>query len=90
MNVCILGDAMIVQRQNDQRVVSCVHAKAQHEWDKLVIAIEQCPQLPKPILVKLSSEQMLQVLGLNAWGMGNVPRDATSWMEKDENLQKMI
>jgi hypothetical protein len=29
-------------------------------------------------------------LGLNAWGMGNVPRDATSWMEKDENLQKMI
>ncbi len=30
------------------------------------------------------------MLGLNAWSMGNVPRDATSQMEKDEDLQKMI
>jgi hypothetical protein len=41
-------------------------------------------------LVKLTLEQLLQVLGFNAWGMGNVLRDATSRMEKDENLQKMI
>jgi hypothetical protein len=30
------------------------------------------------------------VLGLNAWGVGNVPRDVTSQMEKDEDLQGMI
>jgi hypothetical protein len=30
------------------------------------------------------------VLGLNVWGMGNVLRDATSQMEKDEDLQWMI
>jgi hypothetical protein len=30
------------------------------------------------------------VLGLNAWGVGSVPRDATSRMEKDEDLQGMI
>jgi hypothetical protein len=30
------------------------------------------------------------MLGLNAWGVGNVPQDATSRMEKDEDLQKMI
>jgi hypothetical protein len=30
------------------------------------------------------------MLGLNAWGMGNLPRDATSRMEKDEDLQEMI
>jgi hypothetical protein len=29
-------------------------------------------------------------LGLNAWDMGSVFRDATSWMEKDEDLQGMI
>jgi hypothetical protein len=40
-------------------------------------------------LVKLASEQLLQVLGLNAWGVRSVPWDATSRMEKDENLQKM-
>jgi len=33
---------------------------------------------------------LLKVLGLNAWGVGNVPRDATSRMEKDEDLQGMI
>jgi hypothetical protein len=41
-------------------------------------------------LVKLASEQLLKVLGLNAWGVGSVPRDATSQMEKDEHLQGMI
>jgi hypothetical protein len=30
------------------------------------------------------------VLGLNAWGVGNMPRNATSQMEKDEDLQNMI
>jgi hypothetical protein len=29
-------------------------------------------------------------LGLNAWGVGSVVRDATSRMEKDEDLQGMI
>jgi hypothetical protein len=27
---------------------------------------------------------------LNAWGVGSVPRNATSRMEKDEDLQGMI
>jgi len=46
--------------------------------------------LLKSTLVKLISEQLLKVLGLNAWGVRNVPRNATSWMEKDEDLQEMI
>jgi hypothetical protein len=36
MNVRILGNVMVVQRQNDQKVVSCARAKAQHEWKNLV------------------------------------------------------
>ncbi len=44
MNTSILKDAMAVQRQNDQKVVSRVHAKTQREWDKLVIIAKQCPQ----------------------------------------------
>jgi hypothetical protein len=59
-------------------------------WDKLVTLTKQCPPFPKPTLVKLTSEQLLQVLGLNAWGVGNVPQNATSWMKKDENLQEII
>ncbi len=59
MNVRILGDAMAVQRRNDQRIASRIHAKAPREWDKLVIVAKQCPPLPKLTLVKLTSEQLL-------------------------------
>jgi len=65
MNVHILGNTMAVQRWNDQKVASHAHAKAQQEWDKLVIIVKQCPPLPKPTLVKLASKQRLQVLGIN-------------------------
>jgi hypothetical protein len=37
-------------------------------------------------LVKLASQQLLQLLGLNAWGVGSVPQNATAQMEKDEDL----
>jgi hypothetical protein len=66
MNAHILGNAMIVQRRNDQKVTNCAHAKAQRKWNHLVVVAKQCPPFPKPVLVKLTSEQLLKVLGLNA------------------------
>jgi hypothetical protein len=41
-------------------------------------------------LVKFASKQLLKVLGLNAWGVGSVARDAIVRMEKDDDLQGMI
>jgi len=41
-------------------------------------------------LVKLALKQLLQVLGFNAWGVGSMPQNATSRMEKDEDLQEII
>ncbi len=90
MNARILGNAMVVQRRNDQKVTSRDRAKTEREWNHLVVVAKQCPPLPKPASVRLASEQLLKVLGLNAWGVGSVPRDATSRMEKDEDLQGMI
>jgi len=52
---------MVVQRRNDQKVVGCVHAKAQPKWDKLVIVAKECSPLPKPTLVKLILEQLLMI-----------------------------
>jgi len=66
MNAYILGDAMAMQRRNGQKATSHARAKLQREWNKLLIVTEQCPPLPKLTLVKLASEQLLQVLGLNA------------------------
>jgi hypothetical protein len=66
MNARILGDAMVVQKRNDKKVASCACAKAEREWNHLVVVAKQCPPLPKPALVRLASEQLLKVLGLNA------------------------
>ncbi len=90
MNACILGNAMAVQRRNDQKVASRARAKAQRKWENLVAVAKQCPPFPKPGLVKLASEQLLKVLGLTAWGVGSVLQDAASRMEKDEDLQGII
>jgi hypothetical protein len=50
-----------------------------------------CPFEPsKPTLVKLISQQLLQMLGLNAWGVGSMLQYATSRMEKNEDLQERI
>jgi len=65
LNVCILGNAIVVQRWNDQKVVSCTCVKARREWDKLITIAEQCPPFPKPTFVKLVLEQLLLVLGFN-------------------------
>ncbi len=53
-------------------------------------AAKQCSPFSKLALVKLTSEQLLHVLSFNVWGVGNVPRNATSQMEKDEDLQEII
>jgi len=47
------------------KVISPARAKAQHEWDKLVTIAQHCPPFLKLTLVKLTSKQLLQVLGLN-------------------------
>ncbi len=90
MNARILGNAMVVQRRNDQKVASRARAKAEREWNHLVTLAKQCPPLPKPPLVRFASEQLLKVLGLNAWGVGSVARDVIVRMEKDDDLHGMI
>jgi len=67
-----LGNAMAMQRRNDHKVASRACAKAEREWNHLVVVVKQCLALPKPALVRLAQEQLLKVLGLNAWGVGSV------------------
>ncbi len=65
-NVSILRDVMAMQRRYEKKVINYIRAKAQHEWDKMVIVTKQCLTLPKPTLVKLASKQLLQMLNFNA------------------------
>jgi len=49
MNVRILGNVMVVQKRNDQKVINHGHAKAQQEWDKLGTIAKQCPPFPNQL-----------------------------------------
>ncbi|CAK9278905.1 unnamed protein product [Sphagnum jensenii] len=56
MNARILGNAMVVQRRNDQKVASRARAKAEREWNHLVALAKQCPPFPKPPLGQTEEE----------------------------------
>ncbi len=46
--------------------------------------------IPKTKFGEISFRATFESLGLTAWGVGSVPQDAASRMEKDENLQGII
>jgi len=48
------------------------------------------PELPQPILVKLTSNQLLQVLGITIWCVGSIPCDIHRWIENDEDVTCII
>ncbi len=66
MNAQILGNVVAMQRRNDQKVANRACPKAQQECDTLITLAKKCPPFQKPVLVKLTSEQLLKVLGFNA------------------------
>jgi hypothetical protein len=45
---------------------------------------------PKTTFGQISFRAIVEGVGLNAWGVGSVPRDVTSRIEKDEDLEGMI
>jgi hypothetical protein len=40
--------------------------------------------------MKLTSNQLLQVLGITIWGVGNIPCDIHRWIENDEDVASII
>jgi hypothetical protein len=44
----------------------------------------------KRLLIKLTLDQFLQVLGIQDWGVWTIPLDAHTCIEKDEDLQTFI
>jgi hypothetical protein len=42
--------------------------------------------IPKTSIGQISFRAIIASVGLNAWGMGSMPQNVTSRMEKDEDL----
>jgi len=43
-------------------------------------------QVKRPLLVRLTFEILLGIIGILAWGVGFIPQNAWARLEKDENL----
>jgi hypothetical protein len=69
MNARILGNAITMQRQNDQKFVSRARAKTERECNHLVVVAKQCPPLPKPALVT-SFRAIVEGVGPQSLGRG--------------------
>jgi hypothetical protein len=48
------------------------------------------PQVKQPFLVRLTSEMLLGIIGILAWGVGFIPQSAWAHLEKNENLVEAI
>ncbi len=64
--------------------------KAELKWDELQAQAQQMEQVKQPLLVHLTSEILLGIIGILAWGVGFIPQSAWAHLEKDENLVETI
>ena len=47
-------------------------------------------QVKRPLLVHLTSEILLGIIGIPTWGVGFIPQSAWACLEKDKNLVETI
>jgi hypothetical protein len=67
-----------------------VKKKVELEWDELQAQAQHMEQVKQPLLVRLTSEILLGIIGIPTWGLGFIPQSAWARLEKDENLVETI
>jgi hypothetical protein len=82
MNVQILSNPHTRQKQNEK--------KAELEWDELQAQAQQMEQVKQPLLVCLTFEILLGIIGIPTRRARFIPQSAWACLEKDENLVETI
>jgi hypothetical protein len=90
MNAQILSNPHARQKRNEKKALDRVKKKAELEWDELQAQAQQMEQVKWPLLVHLTSEILLGIIGIPTWGVGFIPQNAWARFEKDENLVEII
>ncbi len=90
MNVQILNNPHVRQKQNEQKALDKMKKKVELEWDELQAQTQQMEQVKRLLLVRLTFEILLGIIGILAWGVGFIPQSAWACLEKDENVVEII
>jgi hypothetical protein len=67
-----------------------VKKKVELKWYELQAQAQQMPHVKWPLLVRVTSEMLLGIIGILAWGVGFIPQSAWAHLEKDKNLVEVI
>jgi hypothetical protein len=64
--------------------------KAELEWDELQTQAQQMEQVKRPLLVHLTSEMLLGIIGISTWGVGFIPQNALACLKMMKTLLKQF
>ncbi len=64
--------------------------KVELKWYELQAQAQQMPQVKWPLLLPLTFEILLGIIGILARGVGFIPSSAWAHLEKQENLVEAI
>jgi hypothetical protein len=67
-----------------------VKKKVELKWYELQAQAQQRPQVKRILLVSLTFEMLLGIIGILAWGVGFIPQSAWVHLEKNQNLVEAI
>jgi hypothetical protein len=90
MNVRILSNLPARQKRNEKKALDQVKKKVELKWDQLQAQAQRMPQVRRPLLVHLTFEMLLGIIGILAWGVGFIPQSVWVRPEKDKNLVERI
>jgi hypothetical protein len=90
MNVCISNNLHARGKCNEKKAFDWIKKKTEFKWDELQTQVQQLQEVSQPLLVCLTSNFLLGIIGIIAWGVGFIPQSAWMLLEKNDNLVEII
>ncbi len=73
MNVQVLNNPQTQFHHNKQKAIAKAKGHTNLEWGRLHVAMVDTPKVLKPTLIMLTSDTILELLGMIAWGVRSIP-----------------
>ncbi len=73
MNAQVLNNPLAQFHHNKQMTITRAKGHANLKWGRVQIAKGDTPKVLKPTLIMLTSNTILELLGMIAWGLKSIP-----------------
>jgi len=90
MNARILNNLQTWQTHNEEKAIHWMKKKNKAKWDQFQIEVQCLKEVWWLLLVKLTYDKLLQIIGIPMWGVGFIPYNKFSQIEKYNDFTKII